>query len=96
MCHANRSGEFQTDENEMIECQSPYQCFKPADLVQGKAKMHEDCASKVWFKKKKMLFCLTCRRQQIRGIRRSEIEKVFHCHSSYFGTCNGNEQQRIV
>ena len=54
MCHTNRSGVFQTDENEMIEYQSPYQCFKPADLVQGKAKMHEDCASKVWFKEKEM------------------------------------------
>ena len=90
MCHANRSGNFQIDKNEMIECQSPYQCFKQADLVHGKAKMHEDCAIEVWFEDKKMLFCLTCRRQQIREIRRSEIEKEFHCHNSYFGTCCGN------
>jgi hypothetical protein len=63
MSYGNRSGVFQTEENEFIESQPPYSCFKPADLEQRKSKRHTDCASKVIFKGKEMFFCLTGRRQ---------------------------------
>ena len=69
MSYGNRSGVFQTEENEFIESQPPYSCFKPADLDEEKAKVHTSCAIRVFYEGKDMLFCLTCRRQQIRAIR---------------------------
>jgi hypothetical protein len=90
MCHGNRSGMFQIEENVFIECQSPYTCFKQAELDQEKAKMHIGCTIKVFFEGNDTLFCLTCRLQQIRAIRQSEQTKTFNCHNYYFDTCNGN------
>ena len=91
VCRCNRGGIYKkTEKDNLITCTSNKRCFKEKSLKYVKALFHESCGEKVFFLGRDRYFCLSCTRQYLRDLRKSNPEHTL-CSSKYFLTCNQDD-----